>query len=171
MTHVKERKVRYLCPVCFKDSGIKMIKQPEYKDFETNNDIKDFKVDMYVDFMGICKYCDYEVTFIDIDEGMVDIIQYLNNNHYNTKFCCEGHMSDINNYDYPYLVFSCDWDDKTYMDILNKLPESWEMYLKDTREGYGFFREFSLYCRNPIKYENYLEDLKELIYNNFPKII
>lgn len=176
-----ERKVRYLCPVCFLDSGIKVINYPK-AEFDMSKDIEieegfgeyiEPSVDVYLDFRGICKNCNYPVTFLDIDEGIVDIIQYLNFIGYNTIYSCEGHIKDSGNYDYPYLIFDCEWDDRVYFEMIKNLPESWEIFKTDlsTPNNYSFNNEFRLYCRNPIKYENYLQDLKDYIYNCFPKLI
>jgi hypothetical protein len=175
------RRVRYLCPVCFKDSNINVIKYPKAKVKEdnfilTNTNVTDlkYKVETYVDFYGVCKSCGYPVTFIDIDEGMVDIIQYLNNNGYNTEFCCEGHkFIDENNYDVPYLTFYCTWDDKTYLKMVRHLPESWQIYKTSLSKphDYCYESEIRLYCKHPLKYkETYLKDLKEYIYKWFPKL-
>ena len=67
------------------------------------------------------------------------------------------------------MIFYCEWDDKTYLSMLDKLPESWEMFKTDLNKpgNYGFYNEFRLYCRNPIKYPDYLNDLKKFI-DEFP---
>jgi len=177
-----ERKVKYLCPVCFQDSGIDLISYPESKSFiskyvKFKEDIDEsaksaINVDIFLDFRGKCKYCNYPVTYIDIDEGMVDIIQYLNSIGYNTIYSCEGHIKDNDNFDYPYLIFECEWDDKIYYKMIVNCPESWEIFKSDLSKpnDYTFNNEFRLYCRNPIKYSHYLQDLKDYIYNYFPKL-
>lgn len=176
------KKVRYLCPVCFEDSGIDLIKYPEIKfnNGEHYNvshyDELETVVEPLVTFKAICYNCGYPVEFIDIDEGFVDIIQYLNKGPYTTMFCCEGHkIIDENNYDHPYLIFTCNWDDKTYTKMMEYLPESWEIFkfpVIDTDEYHNKYfttqQEIRLYCRNYYKYPNCMNDLKEYIYKWFP---
>ena len=176
-----ERKIRFLCPECFWDSGINLINYPKLdfdisKDIEIENEeIKDLheSTGYWVDFHGTCNNCKRQVTFIDIDEGMVDIIQYMNSIGYETVYCCEGHIKDDNNYDYPYLIFDAGWDDKLYFNMIQLLPDSWEIYKTDLNRpnNYRFDSEFRLYCRNPGKYKDYLNDLKHYIYTYFPKLI
>lgn len=179
MTHAEARKVRYLCPVCFEDSGINMIKYPRVqfntiKDYKLKENIKDFgiKLEAYVDFFGTCNSCGYPVTFLDIDEGMVDIIQYLNNNGYNTIYCCEGHIKnkEKGEYDYPYLIMECQWDDKIYYDMIKKCPDSWEIFKTDLSNPnyYTFNSEFRFYCRHPLDYPNYLQEFKDYVFEYFP---
>ena len=176
----KENEVSYLCPECFKDTGIKIKKWPEIV-FNKMDDLDiskstveniDTVTDGWVEIYGKCS-CGYEGEFIDIDNEFVDIIQYLNNNGYRTTVCCSGHKIDTNNYDYPYLIFICDWDDRTYLEMINKLPESWEIFKTTLSKPlhYTYNSEVRLYCRDLLKYkETYMDDLKEYIYEYFPKM-
>lgn len=178
---MKERKVRYLCPCCFEDSGINLIKYPEvkFKDGEhytvPHYDKLVTIVEPWITFKAECKKCKMYVEFIDIDEGFVELIQYLNSGPYNTMFCCEGHERTKERYDHPYLTFTCGWDDRTYAKMLKELPESWEMFkipvmdVDEYRNKYfNLLTEIRLYCRNFYKYPDCMEDLKEYIYKWFP---
>lgn len=172
------RKVRYLCPKCFYDSNIEVIKYPEIKFSKENvnvdnSDAKNiqFVTDSWLDIYGKCKKCESEVSFIDIDSGFVKIIQYLNSADYITKFCCEGHhIKDEYNYDNPYLIFLCNWDDKTYYKLLDYLPESWQMWKRNISKGeYRFYQEeILLRCTNYYKYPDCMKDLEDYIFNHFP---
>lgn len=171
----EERKVKFLCPKCFKDSRIEVLKWPEPSSIsvitDPDSNIKDlsFITEAWLTVKGKCE-CGYEGELIDIDEGFVELIQYLNENGYETIFCCEGHfIEDENIYDHPYLIFNCIWDDKTYAKILRHLPESWKIYRKPL-DGFGFESEVRLYCKNYYKYPNCMNNLKEFIYKWFPKL-
>ena len=103
----KEREVRYLCPQCFKDLGIKLLKHPNV-DFEPLRDVNldgiieeiEFKTRAFLDVSSKCDNCGYEGEFIEIDEGFVDILQYMNcDKGYTTVYCCEGHHDN----DFPYF--------------------------------------------------------------------
>lgn len=171
-----KRDIRYLCPCCFEDTGIKILKYPQtngWKDFELEKFIEDveFITETWLTVRGKCK-CGYEGDFIDIDEGFVDLIQYLNANNYETVYCCTGHeIIDENNYDHPYLVFKCRWDDKTYNKMLRHLPESWKMYRKYLygNKSFLFDSQISLYCDEYYKYPDCMKDLDEFIKKWFPK--
>ncbi len=175
-----KRDVRYLCPKCFTDMNIEIINFPEIK-FSRENDIKvedntkakkiQFVCEGWLSVYGKCTNCKYDGEFIDIDAGFVELIQFLNTGPYITKFCCEGHyIKDKYNYDHPYLIFLCDWDDKTYNNMLEHLPESWKMWKVNTgREGeFGCYQEIRLYCDNYYKYPNCMKDLENYIYKWFP---
>ena len=184
-----DKKVRYLCPNCWRDMGIKVITPPkiiftEAEDIEVESDdvvsnielVYDKKV--YYDIFGYCKNCGYGASkydgpFIEIDEGMVEIVQVLNRKGYQTKFCCEGHSLDGS--DIPYIIFKSTWDDSMYNnDIIPMIPDDWEVYRYNDYEDESFtgIYEISMYCNN-IAYciENDIDYLDELLVfvNQLPK--
>jgi hypothetical protein len=172
------RKVKYLCPCCFKDTKIQILKFPTPKfdstDYMLGEDVENLELitECWLTIKGKCSKCGYEGEFIDIDDGFVELIQYLNANNYETVYCCTGHeIKDENNYDHPYLVFKCRWDDKTYSNILRHLPKSWKIYRKYlyNSKNFLFDSQISLYCDNYYKYPDCMKDLEEFIYKWFPK--
>jgi hypothetical protein len=172
-----KREVRYLCPECFTDMDIELINMPRIE-FSSKNDIKvegnkakkiQFVCEGWLSVYGKCNNCKYDGEFIDIDTGFVELIQYLNAGPYITKYCCTGHyIKDENNYDHPYLVFLCNWDDKTYNKMLRHLPESWNMWKINTSKDFGCYQEIRLYCDNYYKYPDCIKDLENYIYKWFP---
>lgn len=168
-----ERKVRYLCPICFEDSGIDLIKYPEikfnrgehynsphYDKFETI-------VDPWIYFRAKCNKCDNFVEFIDIDDGFVDIIKFLNENGYETKLCCEGHYRSDTDFDSPYLIFECSWGEYEIFKTVQHIPNYWKMYTKKIffdNDGVYETTRVELYCRDYLKYKDTaMDDLREFI--------
>ena len=98
---------------------------------------------------------------------MVPIIQKLNKFFYKTSDCCEGHIEDKENFTCGYVVFEANWDDKTYLKLLELLPISLEIYRKDiTTETEPFIirYEIKIYCKDQIKYgDTFINDLNNFI--------
>jgi hypothetical protein len=124
----------------------------------------------WFDVYGHCPYCDKDVEFIDMDKGMVDIIQYMNQYlHYETLFCCEGHGP----HDDAYLIFQCNWDDVTYSKILEYVPKDWEIFrtslsrpqidMRSTKCEIAIHSKMIVDEEDNIKYINNIESLREFI--------
>ena len=97
--YAREHKSVYLCPVCFKNM------------FESGNDNEQINCD------------EHDVTCIEIDKPMEDIIRGFNLKGYKTEFCCGSHgIADT----HLYILFH-----DNYPDI--------EKYLKDHKDIARYF--------------------------------
>lgn len=189
MRKYDSEKVRYLCPNCFEDTNIVIANDPtvlfnEIEDIIVDdNKASDIEgiTDLYLTINGTCKCCGYSGTFIDIDSGMVEIIQELNKKGYMTTFCCEGHIKDEFNYDKAYVyfnVYSDDVDDIFYNNrILLIFPsQSWiiNKYNGGRDENYSHYHKIEIYmkdeyAKNEEKRINALSHLKAFV-NNLPNL-
>ena len=182
----KKRIVRYLCPLCFNDMGLESINpksvinaRPAHSWINMGNIVYDkdkvasdirCEAAGYFDVYGHCPYCDKDVEFIDIDKGIVDIIQYINQHlHYETLFSCEGHGP----HDDAYLIFQCNWDDITYNKILEYFPKDWEIIrtslsrpqidIRSSKCEIAIHSKIIVDEKDNIEYINNIESLREFI--------
>lgn len=87
----------------------------------------------------VCYYnCDCGNKAVEIDQGLVVIIQNINKSKFKTKFCCEGHIRMHDNgsleYENAYIVFDDSVTMEMFNDVIGKypLPNGWNIELDDT---------------------------------------
>ena len=96
--------------------------------FEFDAKYTDDNLEYHVNCYYKCKDCDN--TAVEIDSGMIRIIQRLNTTKLKTAYCCEGHIvtyDGVTGISRPYIVFKPTVTMELFNEIIGKcaLPEKW----------------------------------------------
>ena len=115
-------------------------------------------------------YCWYKCSCgsdaVEIDHGLLMIIQNINKTKFKTRYCCEGHMYIQDSekfYNNAYILFSQSVTMSMFNDIIGKhpLPQGWTIELTDETD------EPDIQNCICIRYTNIDDDYGKLSENEF----